>query len=297
MNAVAAFDGWDLAARAQLLEAGVRSSSLTALVRAGQLHRVRRGVYGSRPLDPWAGHLLSGGRVDPAFLRHARAVLLELGPAAALRGRSAAVVWGLDMLVEPERLEVQVRPEQSRVVRRDLDLRRTTDSVQVVGGLAVTRLVDSLRGCAQDRPLAEAVAIVDSALRRGLLPVRTIVGSSRLARAVALADPQAGSVLESALRVLLAQHGLFPSSQYVIRHRGRFVARVDFCFPEHGLIVETDGRRWHDPEDARSFDRRRANACASLGWRLLRFTWAEVMHDPSYVVATVRRALAESLAA
>jgi very-short-patch-repair endonuclease len=60
--------------------------------------------------------------------------------------------------------------------------------------------------------------------------------------------------------------------------------------------VETDGRRWHDPKDAREFDRRRANSCASLGWRLLRFTWAEVLHDPAYVIATVRASLAEATA-
>ncbi|MFN2521981.1 MAG: DUF559 domain-containing protein [Mycobacteriales bacterium] len=57
------------------------------------------------------------------------------------------------------------------------------------------------------------------------------------------------------------------------------------------MIVEADGRRWHDPDDARTFDRRRANDCASYGWRVLRFTWAEVLHEPAYVVACVRQAL------
>lgn len=280
--------------RRQLAAAGLRSADLTAAVAAGALSRVRRRVYARTPLQPWAEHLLSGGRVDPAFLRHAAAVLLELGPSTALRGRSAAVVWGLDMLLEPDRLELQVGRSQSRMTLPDVDARRTTAATQLVGGLRVTRLLPTSRGCAQDRPLSEAVAIIDSALRRGLVATDGLTGSGSLGRAIRLADPRAGSVLESALRVLLAQHGLWPESQYVIRKAGRFVARVDFCFPRSRLIVETDGRRWHDPKDAREFDRRRANSCASLGWRVLRFTWAEVLHDPAYVITTVRAALAGS---
>jgi very-short-patch-repair endonuclease len=286
-----------LATRAQLIAAGLRSTDLTAAVRAGELHRIRRRVYGLRVLEPWAEHVLSGGRVDPAFLREAQAVLLQIGGGAALRGRSAAVAWGLDMLVEPDKLEVQVSPRRRRPVARDITVRRTAEPVQLVGGLTVTTLLGTLRSCAADLPLVEAVAIVDSALRRGLVKVPSLPRAGRLARTVALADPGSGSVLESAMRVLLAEHGWHPQSQYVIRDGGRFVARVDFCFPAARLIVETDGRRWHDPQDARSFDRRRANACASLGWRVLRFTWAEVLHDPAYVVALVRAALTDAVAA
>jgi very-short-patch-repair endonuclease len=297
MDAIEAFarcarDPYLLVTRQQLAAAGLRSAAVTAAVAASELARVRRRVYARHPLEPWAEHLLSGARVDPAFLRHAAAVLLELGPSTALRGRSAAVVWGLDMLVEPDRLELQVGRNQSRIGLPDVDVRRTAAATQVVGGLLVTQLLPTLRGCAQDRPLGEAVAIIDSALRRRLVTPGRLRGTGSLGRAIRLADPLAGSVLESALRVLLADHGLWPESQYVIRDAGRFVARVDFCFPRDGLIVETDGRRWHDPKDVREFDRRRANSCASLGWRVLRFTWAEVLHDPAYVVATVRAALA-----
>jgi very-short-patch-repair endonuclease len=288
----------DLATRAQLAKAGLGPAGLHAALKAGELIRVRRRVYARHPLEPLGEHLLSGGLIDPAYLRHAQAVLLELGPNAALRARSAAVLWCLDMLVEPDQFEVQVPRTQSRVDRDDIDARRTTERVQVIDGLRVTGLMGTLRGCAQDRPLNEAVAIVDSALRRRLIRPKELTYGGALGRAIALADPLSGSVLESALRVLLAEAGLsLPRTQYVIRDGRSFIARVDFCWTEHRLIVETDGRRWHDPEDARTFDRRRANACAQRGWRLLRFTWAEVLHDPAYVVATVRAALSTTLAA
>jgi dephospho-CoA kinase len=54
-------------------------------------------------------------------------------------------------------------------------------------------------------------------------------------------------------------------------------------------VVEVDGRRWH-PDPA--VDRERDNRLAELGWRVLRFTWADVVHRPEVVVAAVRAALA-----
>ena len=200
----------DLATRAQLAKAGLGPAALHAAVATGELHRVRRRVYARSPLQPCGEHLLSGGRIDPAFLRHAQAVLLELGPTAALSGRSAAVLWCLDMLVEPDVFEVQVPRTQSHVRRADIDARRTSESVQVVEGLRVTSLLGTLRGCGQTRPLNEAVAVLDSALRRRLLRPHQLAGGGSLGRAIALADPLAGSVLESALRVLLAEAGLPP---------------------------------------------------------------------------------------
>ena len=96
------------------------------------------------------------------------------------------------------------------------------------------------------------------------------------------------------LRVLLREAGLAPpKTQYVLCDLdGRFVARVDFCWPDQRLVLEADGRRWHDPDDARHADRRRSNACARLGWRVLRVTWAEAVHDGEAVVALVRASLA-----
>ena len=170
--------------------------------------------------------------------------------------------------------------------------------MQVIAGIRVTGVMGTLRTCARERPLNEAVTVIDSALRRRLIRPGMLTHGGALGRAIALADPLAGSVLESALRVLLVEAGLpAPRSQYVIRDGQSFIARVDFCWPEQGLIVESDGRRWHDPEDARTIDRRRANACAQRGWRLLRFTWAEVLHDPAYVIESVRAALAVHAAA
>lgn len=147
------------------------------------------------------------------------------------------------------------------------------------------------------------MAAVDSALRQGLIGLDDLVaasdalpaarGRSDVRRAVALADPRSGSVLESALRVLLALAGLLPpESQHVVRDAGgRFLGRVDFAWPRHRLVVETDGYAFHADRASYRSDRRRTNALVLAGWTVLRFSWEDVLHDPEHVVTSVRAAL------
>jgi very-short-patch-repair endonuclease len=82
-------------------------------------------------------------------------------------------------------------------------------------------------------------------------------------------------------------NGYQPESQYIV-HLGKLVVgRFDFCLEQARVIIECDGRRWHDPEDIRQKDRQKTNALTRQGWRVLRFTWAEVVHSPVYVLACV----------
>ena len=78
---------------------------------------------------------------------------------------------------------------------------------------------------------------------------------------------------------------------------GQVVARADFAWPDVMLMLECDGQRWHDPDDARARDRRRDNEAARLGWRVVRITWDDVLNRPASVVALVRDALMVELAA
>jgi very-short-patch-repair endonuclease len=298
-----------MATRRQLLAAGLSPKALSEAVDDAQLARVRRGVYAAAALDAPGPHLLSGGRIDAAYVRQVRAVLLPLGTGPVVSRRTAAVLWGFDMVEEPEAVELDVPVtcrgrtiEGAHVQRRDVP---AVDMFVSAGGdtLRVASAVATVITCALTLPTRDAVAVADSALRTGRVSLarlreaqrgrRGMPGLTALSRTVRLADPRSGSVLESMLRVLLCQHGLVPpSTQHVIRRRdGSFVSRVDFCWPDRRLVVEADGRRWHDPADARDADRRRANDLELLGWGLLRFTWADVVHQPEYVVETVRAAL------
>jgi very-short-patch-repair endonuclease len=170
-------------------------------------------------------------------------------------------------------------------------------------GLRVTTVVRTIVDLCRTLPLAESVAVTDSALRRRavtLAGLRTALcalpagrGRDAVARVLVLADPDCGSVLESLLRVLLHQRGLRPArSQLLVRSRsGALVGRVDFAWPDVGLVVEADGFAFHADRRRYREDRRRANALVLAGWRVLRFSWEDVVHDPDAVVACVRAAL------
>lgn len=97
--------------------------------------------------------------------------------------------------------------------------------------------------------------------------------------------------IEALLHQAMRKLGLTPRAQYGI---GPY--RADFAFPDWRLIVECDGRQWHDPER----DRRRDIALRREGWEPLHLTGSEITRDPAACAARVmrevaaRRATAES---
>jgi len=297
-----------LALRSDLVAAGLGSGAIANALASGDLIRVRRRVYSPAPLPERAQHLLSGGVPDLGYVAGVRAALMSLGPTAMAGGRTAAVLHGLDMLVEPSVIEVVTADTRiDRGVKGVSFARRrgtVPTPVKVLGLEPVPALsaVSTVIDCAFSRPLREAVVIADSALRNrrvGLAELeRAVEGYARhprgprLRRMLALVDPSSGSVLESLLRLLLVQHGLELESQVtVLDAAGRFIGRVDFLFRAQRLVVECDGRRWHDPDDARERDRVRDNELERAGWRLLRLTWADVVHHPERVIQLVRDCL------
>ena len=66
---------------------------------------------------------------------------------------------------------------------------------------------------------------------------------------------------------------------------------VDFRWPRHDLVVETDGGEFHRTRLAFEEDRRRDAALVVAGHRVLRFTHARVTDEPAAVAETVRSAL------
>lgn len=55
--------------------------------------------------------------------------------------------------------------------------------------------------------------------------------------------------------------------------------------------VEVDGRDVHTTRRAFESDRRRDQRLATLGWRVVRFTWRQVTYDPAHVAGTLRSLL------
>ncbi|MFM2438100.1 MAG: hypothetical protein RLZ55_917, partial [Actinomycetota bacterium] len=76
---------------------------------------------------------------------------------------------------------------------------------------------------------------------------------------------------------------------YPVRIRGRRYV-IDLADPDAQLAIEIDGLAYHGPDRFQS-DRFRGNQLENAGWRVLRFTWADLTGRPDYVVDEVRRAL------
>jgi very-short-patch-repair endonuclease len=67
--------------------------------------------------------------------------------------------------------------------------------------------------------------------------------------------------------------------------------RVDFWWPELGLVVETDGLRYHRTPAQQARDRRRDQAHFAAGLTPLRFTHAQVAGQPAEVGRILRAAV------
>jgi hypothetical protein len=59
--------------------------------------------------------------------------------------------------------------------------------------------------------------------------------------------------------------------------------QVDFHWPRHRLIVETDGRATHDTPHQFEEDRRRDLELTLAGWHVVRIGWRQLVHEPERV--------------
>jgi very-short-patch-repair endonuclease len=63
---------------------------------------------------------------------------------------------------------------------------------------------------------------------------------------------------------------------------------VDFFWPDLGLVVETDGARYHRTPSRQTRDRRRDQAHTVSGLTQLRFAEDQIVFEAPYVVETLR---------
>jgi very-short-patch-repair endonuclease len=65
--------------------------------------------------------------------------------------------------------------------------------------------------------------------------------------------------------------------------------RVDFYWPDLGLVVETDGLRYHRTAAQQSRDRVRDQTHTAAGLTPVRFGHSQVTYEPDYVEGILRR--------
>jgi hypothetical protein len=232
------------------------------------------------------------------------AVALRL-PKAVFSGRTAGWLHGLD-LPPTDPLEVTV-PDAHSSNRAGVWLRRATlvpHDVVRLRGLPVTSKLRTAVDLGCRRPLVDAVIALDMALHERLVSLTDLCsfvesnpgakGIAKLRRAVRLADPAAESPMETRMRLLLIRPGLPRPIAQVPLHdeEGRFLGPPDLYYPAHRLGLEYDGGTHRG---SLVDDNRRQNRLSIAGFRLLRFTAADIYQGPESVVAQVRVALSQSL--
>ena len=75
---------------------------------------------------------------------------------------------------------------------------------------------------------------------------------------------------------------------------GRNGGGFDLAWPEVRLAVEVDGWETHGSREAFQDDRERDALMVAMGWRVLRFTWDDVVKRPGYVLDVIGRALSQN---
>ena len=158
--------------------------------------------------------------------------------------------------------------------------RRARTLVDLAGTLGAHRIE---RAChrAQTLGLLDAAALDEALTRARGRRIRAL----RLAlEALAIADPAiTRSELEERFLALVARDGL-PRPEVNATVEG---FEVDFVWREARLAVETDGAATHLTPSAFEEDRRRDAVLQIAGFRVVRFTWRQVVHQPKAVAKTL----------
>ena len=93
------------------------------------------------------------------------------------------------------------------------------------------------------------------------------------------------------MKQLFRRHGLpTPVFQYVIRHDGRFIARVDAAYPELRIAIEYDSYEHHTGKDAIVRDNDRRNVLRNIEWDLVTFTAADLAQDGGSALRALKTA-------
>jgi very-short-patch-repair endonuclease len=282
---------WELArqqhgviARRQLLELGLSAQSIQHRLSRARLHRVERGVY-------------AVGRSDLTRRGRWMAAVLAGGPGAVLSYDSAAALWGIRP-VHAGRIEITVpvwsgRRRPSLVVYRRPNMHPS--DVAARDGIPVTGIVRTFIDIARQLDQLSLERAINEADRLGLIDPETLFTALDDYRA------QRGT---GALREILGRHTFRLTDSELERQFLRLIEaahlpmpvtskrlngfKVDFYWPHLGLVVETDGLRYHRTPAQQARDRLRDQAHTAAGMTPLRFTHEQVRFEARYVRETLR---------
>ncbi len=219
---------------------------------------------------------------------------------------TSALAW-MEVLVRPPTHAEWLVPRTRRWIPHWTTLHTTTrwdngDVITIDGVRCCSAARAIIDFCASRPSAAECEELIERAiaLRRTSLPtlrkrLARLSGRGRhgvtLLRELLL-DSGGESLLERRFLRLMRTSGVRrPETQVIFRRNGAHVARVDFLFRREAVVVEVSGRLGHVSDRDRQRDARRRNALQQSGLTVLEFTTADVIDDPAYVLATLRKSL------
>ena len=275
----------------QLRAKGIGSGAIYHRVRCGRLHRLHRGVFA-------VGHART--------TREGRwmAAVLALGDGAALSHVSAAALWRLRGS-SASRIHVTVPTSAGRQQRPGIavhrcGLLRPQDTTRVDGipATSVARTLLDVAGVLAPGPLERAVEqslvlrLFDMRAVRGLVDADpTRCGARTLERIVTTIHHEPAitrSDLEALMRDL-CDAARIPRPEVNAIVEGD---EADFLWRDQRLIVEADGHATHGTRTAFERDRARDARLTLLGYRVVRFTYRQLVYEREHVARTLIALLA-----
>lgn len=281
-------EAWDLARNQhgiissdQLRSIGYTPQAIHHRIRTGRLYPLHRGVY-------------SVGR--PQVTDHGRwmAAVVACRCEAVLSHSSAAALWRMGAekrgLVELSLPSLSFRRRPGLLIHRRPSLRTTDTTTEY--GIRVTTPIQTLIDLTPrlDRPgIERAINEADK---------YNLVTPPALRRAL---DERVGEPGVAALRQILDRRTFRLTKEELERRflplagkaglpvplTGQFVNgfEVDFYWPDLGLVVETDGLRYHRTPAEQARDRLRDQTHTAAGLTQLRFTHEQVRYEPEHVLS------------
>jgi very-short-patch-repair endonuclease len=229
------------------------------------------------------------------------AAVLACGPGATLSHRSAAALWGFaeehrDYIDVSVRRASEARLRGIRCHRRPSlppaeitthlnvpvtqPVRIFLDLATVAGPKTVERAINEADKGGVIDPESLRRALGDHAGVPGVRPLRAILDKHTFR----LSD----SELEVSFRAIAAAAGLaVPLTKQAVNG-----FEVDFFWPDLGLVVETDGWRYHRTPATQSRDALRDQTHTAAGLTPLRFSHRQVKYEPTRVRGVLERTAA-----
>jgi hypothetical protein len=264
--------------RSQLLDAGLSAKEIRSRLARRVLLREHPGVYR-------VGH--RAPNVEATYL----AAVLAAGDGSLLCGRAGAHLWEVvrgqpppaEVLTATERRIEGIRTHRTRSL--DAEDRAVCRGIPVT---SVARTVVDLAAELSEDALARACH--EAGVRYELTPNAVVEvlarrpnakGSKKLRRIIEGDVRVTLSKLEAHfLKLLRAQRLPLP-----LTNRPAGGRRVDCRWPEFGLTVELDSYRFHNTRHAWEQDRRREREARARGDDFRRYTYGDVVENPTLMLA------------